>query len=666
VTAESASGDLSPDETGGPFLASPPTVGTGPDEPGMWLTASAWLPATLLGALEEGALADSDHGLDVAFRQAGPLDEMPPGPVLAAFLAECSAPATGSSPPPIEGTAHTAEGSTAPAERASLPGPDSRPAGPRSTAGPEARGSETANPDSGELEADEHAGRCGTDGPESLAARIASGSGLAQREDNALLGLIRGWRKVASLAAAAELAAVSEFSRRRHDEAKADGAWDSTAIDAADVELAAALTLTTRGTQLLMDRAAMMHELPATATALAAGRIDWPKALVLINGLSGQDPDLARRIETQVIGRAPQQTTGQLRAALNQALLAADPAAAERRRQAEERHARIERGPEPGGVTALLAGRCLPVTDTVTAWNRITAMARQLRLAGAEGSLDELRVHVYLALLNGEAVTTPAADAVLKADQEGDDAPGQDPAEQHSPSPDGSDGSGTSSIESEPDLSPARPEPGRPGLQGGGLRGNVNLTVPLGTILGISDRPGQLAGFGPITGHSARQLAGGALGQPGVHWCMTVTGDHGQAVGHGCATRIRRINDSPGDQGWLFTVKLSALAGAECAHTRASPHYRPPPSLWHLVQTRNACCTAPGCRMAAAVCDNDHTIPFDRGGRTCECNLGALCRRHHRVKQARGWRLEQPEPGVFAWTTPSGRSYITGPTEYLV
>jgi hypothetical protein len=659
VTADNAPGDLSP-ETGGPFLASPPAIGTGPAEPGMWLTASAWLPATLLGALEEGASADGDHALDVAFRQAGPLDEMPPGPVLAAFLSEGSAPGTGSSPPPVDSTAGATEDSSASAERTNLAAPDSSSADPRSTGG-----SEAADADSGELEADHRPGECGAEVPESLAARIASGSGLAQREDNALLGLIRGWRKVASLAAAAELAAVSEFSRRRHDEAKADGAWDSTAIDAADVELAAALTLTTRGTQLLMDRAAMMHELPATATALAAGRIDWPKALVLINGLSGQDPDLARRIESQVIGRAPQQTTGQLRAALNQALLAADPAAAERRRQAEERHARIERGPEPGGVTALLAGRCLPVTDTVTAWNRITAMARQLRLAGAEGSLDELRVHVYLALLNGEAVRAPAADAVLGADQEGHEAPGQDPADQHSPGPGDPDDTGTGSIASEPGPSPARPEPERAALQGAGLRGNVNLTVPLGTMLGISDRPGQLAGFGPITGHSARQLAAGALGQPGVHWCMTVTGDHGQAVGHGCATRIRRIDGSPGDQGWLFTVKLSALAGAECAHTRASPHYRPPPSLWHLVQTRNTCCTAPGCRMPAAVCDNDHTVPFDQAGRTCECNLGPLCRRHHRVKQARGWRLEQPEPGVFAWTTPSGRSYITGPAEYL-
>src|SRR6201995_782527 len=338
-------------------------AGLDPPEPGMWLTAASWLPAALLDALQEPETANGTHPLQAALGQGGPLDAMPPGPVLTAFLTEASAP------------------TTSPA----LPS-DSDPTSP------------TAPPPTASA-------------PDSLAARIASGAGLAQHGDSALLGLIRGWRKVASLAAAAGMGRVNEFSRRRHDQAKAEGAWDSTAIDAADAELAAALTLTTRSTQLLMDREAMVGELPATAVALAAGQIDWPRALVLINGLAGQDPGFVHRIEQQLIGRAPQQTTGQLRAALNRALLAADPEAAERRRQNEEQHARIERGPEPGGVTALLAGRCLPVTDTVTAWNRITALARQLRAAGADGSLDELRVHVYLALLNGQTIAAPAADA---------------------------------------------------------------------------------------------------------------------------------------------------------------------------------------------------------------------------------------------------------------
>ena len=502
----------------------------------------------------------ADVSLEAALNQGGPLDAMPPGPVLAAFLTE------------------------------------------------------------------------------------ASRAGLAQLGDNALLGLIRGWRRVASLAAAAELAAVYEFSKRRYDQAKADGARDSTALDAADVELAAALTLTSRGAQLLMDRAGMQHDLPATGAALTAGQIDWPRALVLFNGLAGQDPNLARRIEQRLIGRAPQQTTGQLGAALNRALLAADPEAAERRRQREEEHARIERGPEPGGATALLAGRCLPVTETVTAWNRITALAHQLRATGADGNLDQLRVHVYLALLNGQAINAPPADA-------------QSPGSADSPavSPDAS---------------------GRPAeLTTSRITGHIDLTVPLGTVAGYSDAPGHLGGFGPITASAARQLADGALGQPGVRWCVTVTNDHGEAVGHGCAARIQPIGASSGEMGdpgraraaprgsgWKFTVKLTALAGLDCDHTRESPHYRPPPSLSHLVQTRNVCCTAPGCRMAASACDDDHTAPFDQGGRTCECNLGPLCRYHHRVKHARGWHLTQPEPGVFTWNTPSGRLYTTGPT----
>jgi hypothetical protein len=579
----------------------------------MWLTASAWLPAGLLDAVAEPAPAEGNPALEAAFGQGGPLDAKPPGPVLTAFLTEASAPAgagqSAGDPEPLG---------------------DPEPAGEPGPAGaPEAVG------------------------PDSLAARIASGVGLAQRGDDALLGLIRGWRKIASLAAAAELAAVSEFTSRRHEQAKADGAWDSTALDAADVEIAAALTLTTRGTQLLMDRADMLHELPATATALAAGLIDWPKALVLINGLNGQDPSLGRRIEAQLIGRAPQQTTGQLRTALNRALLAADPQAAELRRQAEEQHARIERGPEPGGVTALLAGRCLPVTETVTAWNRITAIARQLRAAGADGSLDELRVHVYLALLNGQAVTAPSADSVLPGDHEDDPAPED---EEGRPSP-GSD----HRVAPGADARPARPRQKSAEIQGGDLRRWMNITVPLSTVLGFGDGPGELGGFGPITGYTARQLVGSAVGQPGVRLCVTVTDDQGQAIGHGCA----RAGAAPSGPGWLFTMKLAALAGPECAHERESAHYRPPPSLSHLVQTRNVCCTAPGCRIAASVCDDDHTVPFDQGGRTCECNLGPLCRRHHRVKQARGWRLEQPEPGVFAWITPSGRSYTTGPTEHV-
>ena len=43
-----------------------------------------------------------------------------------------------------------------------------------------------------------------------------------------------------------------------------------------------------------------------------------------------------------------------------------------------------------------------------------------------------------------------------------------------------------------------------------------------------------------------------------------------------------------------------------------------------------------------------------------------LCRHHHRCKQAKGWWLEQSEPGVLTWHTPAGRSYTTTPTQYAI
>jgi hypothetical protein len=110
---------------------------------------------------------------------------------------------------------------------------------------------------------------------------------------------------------------------------------------------------------------------------------------------------------------------------------------------------------------------------------------------------------------------------------------------------------------------------------------------------------------------------------------------------------------------------MMPVARGSCDHEHAETGYRPSRKLQHLVKARNARCTAPGCGRPAARCDLDHTVAWDKGGITCECGLAPLCRHHHRVKQANGWRLEQPEPGLLIWHTPSGRSYTTRPTQYL-
>lgn len=70
-------------------------------------------------------------------------------------------------------------------------------------------------------------------------------------------------------------------------------------------------------------------------------------------------------------------------------------------------------------------------------------------------------------------------------------------------------------------------------------------------------------------------------------------------------------------------------------------------------------CSHPGCRRPARRCDLDHTRDHARGGPTVRANLGPGCDRHHPLKHGRGWRLRQPAPGFFVWTSPLRQVYRT-------
>jgi hypothetical protein len=102
-----------------------------------------------------------------------------------------------------------------------------------------------------------------------------------------------------------------------------------------------------------------------------------------------------------------------------------------------------------------------------------------------------------------------------------------------------------------------------------------------------------------------------------------------------------------------------------CAHDRGSAGYRPPPGLRDYITARDLTCRFITCRQPAWRADLDHTVPWEKGGRTCSCNLGGLCRFHHRLKQHLGWSLIQSAPGIFTWSTPTGRTYTTAPDVHL-
>lgn len=85
--------------------------------------------------------------------------------------------------------------------------------------------------------------------------------------------------------------------------------------------------------------------------------------------------------------------------------------------------------------------------------------------------------------------------------------------------------------------------------------------------------------------------------------------------------------------------------------------YVPGPRLRRQVQLRDRTCVFPWCSRPAHTGDLDHTVPHDSGGATASSNLGALCRRHHRLKTHSNWQVTQPVSGTFLWTSPHGHRF---------
>ena len=334
-----------------------------------------------------------------------------------------------------------------------------------------------------------------------------------------------------------------------------------------------------------------------------------------------------------------------------------------------------------------LAGRQLPPAEVLAADQRITWWARQLQAAGLEGDMDQLRARAYLDILLDQD-SRPLASRGTTPDSAGADHP----------------------------AGPHRP-PGSGGNIPAGFAGRNHLTIPLTTLLGLADRPGELDGLGPVDPWLSRDLAHASAANPKTAWCLSVTDSQGRAAGHACArpeprrpaanqtrtrdhTRSRRSRPPPGGTDppgtnstgftftpigpgppggygtWRFTtgvpgqrawiIKIDPIPTGPCDHRHQAKGHDPGIKLHHLTEVRYATCTGPACRRPAATCDFEHNVPYEAGGRTCLCNGGPKCRHDHRLKQDPRWKVEQHPDGTFTWITPTGRQYTTEPTRYPV
>jgi hypothetical protein len=511
--------------------------------------------------------------------------------------------------------------------------------------------------------------------------------------DDELLGVICAWDRAEAYMAARKHAAVAELIRRRpapgcapEGQARMPQDWD----EFTPAELAPALGQSRGAAEGLLDLALdLAVKLPGTAAAFRTGIISRHKAEIIARATEILDAQEARAAEAAVLDRAGRLTPGGLQAAIARAVMQVAPGKAGQRREQAARRARVERWAEPSG-NAALGGRELPPAEVLAADQRVTWWARQLKQAGLDGDMDQLRARAYLDILLGI-----------------DSRPGQDAQQARPAGVPGSAGP----------HGPATPTPAGPpaGAIPPGFAGKVNLTIPLATLLGLADRPGEIPGIGSIDPDLARDLARAATRNPRTTWCVTVTDPDGHAIGHGCARpgpasaatswakrakpgipgaygppswieNVARSRFSftaayqhgpPGGYGtWRLStgssaardliVALGPVAIGECDHRHRAKGHDPGVMLRHLTQVRHATCTGPACRRPATQCDFEHNTPYEAGGRTCECNGGPKCRRDHRLKQHPRWKSEQPFPGIIIWTTPAGRRYTTEPTRYPI
>ena len=153
----------------------------------------------------------------------------------------------------------------------------------------------------------------------------------------------------------------------------------------------------------------------------------------------------------------------------------------------------------------------------------------------------------------------------------------------------------------------------------------IGLVVPLSSVLGLGDTPGELADrSAPIPAPAIRELIAAAGLDDG---------------GHGDEVLFTRLLTD--DQGRLLdTAELGRYPSARLAEA---------------VRLRAGSCKFPTCTVPADRCDLDHHDPQPRGP-TAGRNLDPGCRRHHLGKTF-AWLASVRDQDAVDWTLPDATHY---------
>ncbi|WP_166785420.1 HNH endonuclease signature motif containing protein [Cryobacterium cryoconiti] len=345
--------------------------------------------------------------------------------------------------------------------------------------------------------------------------------------------------------------------------------WDAAMIAEREfvTELACTLRLPVRSAEtLIAESRTLLHELPATRAALLDGSITYRHAQAIMHQAWSLPAEALPGFEQALLRSAPHLTVANLKYKARVLRERLHPETITARHQKSVADRRVVFEPEADGMASL---SWVDSAEKVkAAYDRITVMGISLLAPDEPRTLTQLRADTF-------------ADLIL-------------------------DGVTAKGV-------------------GKGVRGTVHVTVPVLTLLGHSEEPGHLEGYGPIDPDTAREIAARA-------------------------PSFIRILTHP-ETGVVLSV----------GRTR----YKVPKHLRRYLRVRDETCRWPGCRRAAAHSDLDHTLDWQFEGLTAHDNLAHLCPADHALKSETRWSYVHRADGTLEWTSPTGRTFLSEPATII-
>lgn len=444
---------------------------------------------------------------------------------------------------------------------------------------------------------------------------MSSSSNLSSLSVEALVDALVALQQRVAAAQAELAAAVVALADRRIADDEADAVSDRLRAGQARPgefvadEVSLALTMSVWEAQRLLARSRRLRTgLPTVWAAGLAGRLGQPR-LVAIDRAARLvlDAHVLAMLDEQVVEVAAAKTGKQLDRWLQRFLAVQEPDAYAHRHQVTfaDRHVSVGQALHGVGyVSGLVSGPDAQLIDT-----RLDSLARSCGAADPR-SLSQRRSDLFADLLLDRVSVTPS-----RSDDEADGP--VDVLEVEVIDPDTGEFLGTLQQPVDADGEPIdAPGTGLVLQPREGVPAQIGVIVPLSSLTGESDLPGQLTDRSHCPpAEQVRELAAA----PG--------------------TLFYRLLSDP--QGHLLDVtRMGRFATGQ---------------LGLAVKLRAGTCRFPTCTVPAERCDLDHHEPAPQGVTTAT-NLDPASRRHHRAKTHAGFRSWR-QGHETVWTTPTGHTY---------